>query len=182
LLHLLCAPALARSSHRFGRGTTRRARRPEFAGAVLNIRDFLIDPAGKDWNKLLGYWSPVLPPQVTLWLVNRLGDALLASRNGAILWLVVGTGSVMEIARDRETFARLLDRRENADEWLRIPLVEGCRQAGMQLGADECYGFKVPPALLGKYAVSNLQPTNIYSHYSWLSHMCRQDEIYWTGD
>jgi hypothetical protein len=151
-------------------------------GAVLNIHDFLIDPTGMDWNRLLGYWSPLLPPQVTLWLVNRLGEALLASRDGTILRLVVGTGSVTEIARDRETFARLLDRRANADEWLRIPLVEGCRQAGMRLGVDECYGFKVPPALLGEYAISNLQPTNIYSHYSWLSHMCRQDEIYWTGD
>lgn len=148
----------------------------------MNINDFLIDPSGKDWNKLLGYWSSLLPPRFTLWLANRLGELLLVSETGSILRLTVGTGAVTEVAPNRETFARLLDRRENAEEWLRIALVEGCRRAGKHLGPDECYGFVVPPALLGRYEVSNLQPTNLYSHYSWLSHLCRQDEIYWTGD
>jgi len=152
------------------------------AGEEMNIRDFLIDPAGKNWDKLLGYWRPPLPPDATLWFVNLLGDAFLVTRDGAVESLTVGTGSVSLLAPSREDFAQLLDRRENADTWLRISLVEGCRKAGMQLTAEECYGFKIPPALLGKYEVSNLQPTNIYSHYSWLSHMTRQDEIYWTGD
>jgi len=141
-----------------------------------------MDPAGKDWNKLLGYWRPPLPPDATLWFVNLLGEAFVATTDGAVHWLVVGTGTLSAVAPTREAFARLLDRHGNAETWLRIPLVESCRAAGITLGADECYGFKVPPRLLGKYEASNLQPTNVYSHYSWLSHMTRQDEIYWTGD
>jgi hypothetical protein len=148
----------------------------------MNIHDYLIDPRGKDWQKLLAYWIPPLPPDVALWLVNRLGEALFATPDGAIHRLVVGTGVVERLAPDRTTMARLLDVRENADAWLRIGLVEGCRGAGMQLAPDECYGFKVPPALFGEYAVSNLQPTNLYSHYSWLSHLAKNDEIYWIGD
>lgn len=147
----------------------------------MNIHDYLIDPRGKDWQKLLAYWAPPLPPDAALWLVNRLGEVLFATTDGAIHRLVVGSGSIERLAPDRTTMARLLDVRENADAWLRIGLVDGCRRAGMQLAADECYGFKVPPALLGEYAVSNLQPTNLYSHYSWLSHLAKKDEIYWTG-
>lgn len=148
----------------------------------MNIHDFLIDPRGKDWQKLLAYWIPQLPPDASLWLVNRLGEVLFATTDGAIHRLVVGKGTIEHLAPDRTTMARLLDVRENADAWLRIGLVEGCRRAGMQLKPDECYGFKVPPALLGEYAVENLQPTNLYSHYSWLSHLAKKDEIYWTGD
>jgi len=148
----------------------------------MNIQDFLIDPRGKDWRRLLAYWDPVVPQDAALWLVNQLGEPIFAAKNGAIHRLVVGTGKLEHLAPDRTTMARLLDVRDNADAWLRIGLVERCRRAGMNLAADECYGFKVPPALLGTYEVANLQPTNIYSHYSWLSHMSRQDEIYWTGD
>ena len=147
----------------------------------MNIHDYLIDPRGKDWHKLLAYWSPPLPPDAAVWLVNRLGEVLFATTDGAIHRLVVGTGAVERLAPDRTTMARLLDVRENADAWLRIGLVDGCRRAGMQLTPDECFGFKVPPALLGEYSVSNLQPTNLYSHYSWLSHLAKKDEIYWTG-
>jgi hypothetical protein len=141
-----------------------------------------MDPAGKDWEKLLAYWKPPLPPDATLWFVNLLGDIFVASSDGTIHWLTVGTASISIVAPSRDEFARMLDRPENAESWLRISLVEGCRKAGLALSKDECYGFKIPPALLGKYEVANLQPTNIYSHYSWLSHMTRQDEIYWTGD
>jgi hypothetical protein len=148
----------------------------------MDIRLFLIDPAGKDWKKLLGYWTPPLSPDVTLWFVNLLGEPFVTTPDGAVQWLTVGTGNLSAVAPTREKFAQLLDRRENAEMWLRIPLVESCRAAGIGLASDECFGFKIPPPLLGKYEVSNLQPANIYSHYSWLSHMTRQDEIYWTGD
>ena len=148
----------------------------------MNIRDFLIDPAGMDWKKLLAYWVPPLPQDATLWFVNKLGEPFVATSDGAIHRLVVGSGDFERLATDRGDFARLLDLPGNANSWLRIQLVEECGKAGMSLKADECFGFKVPPRLFGEYVVSNLQPTNIYSHYSWMSHMARQDEIYWTGD
>ena len=148
----------------------------------MNIHHFLIDPRGKDWGRLFAYWTPPLSQGASLWLVNQLGEPIFATQDGVIHRLIVGIGTVERLAPDRTTMARLLDVPENADTWLRLGLVERCRRAGMSLAADECYGFKVPPALLGTYEVANLQPTNIYSHYSWLSHMSRQDEIYWTGD
>src|SRR5262245_14053477 len=100
----------------------------------MNIHDYLIDPRDKDWQKLLAYWIPPVPPDAALWLVNRLGEALFATADGAIHRLVVGTGIVERLAPDRTTMARLLDVRENADAWLRIGLIEGCRRAGIHLG------------------------------------------------
>lgn len=148
----------------------------------MNVHDFLLDPKGKDWPRLLAYWTPPMPGDATLWFVNKLGEVFFASKAGTIHRLVVGTGALEELAPDRQSFARLLDDRQNAEAWLRIALIQGCQKAGMQLSTDECFGFKVPPALLGDYLVSNMQPTNIYSHYSWLAHLSKQDEIYWTGN
>src|SRR4051812_36811618 len=148
----------------------------------MNIQDFLINPQGKDWRKLLGYWTSLMPDDASLWFVNKLGEIFFATPGGAIHRLVVGTGTVEQLASDQATFAQLLDIPGNAEAWLRTRLVGGCQDAGMQLGSDECYGFKVPPALLGRYEIVNLAPTNIYSHYSWLAHLAKQDEIYWTGE
>jgi hypothetical protein len=159
-----------------------RPRQRSLARQNMDIREYLVDPVGKDWNRLLAYWRPPLPPEVTLWFVNLLGDLFLTTPDGAVHWLEVGTGNLSNVAPTRENFARLLDQRQNAEMWLRISLVDSCRAAGMALGPDQCYGFKIPPLLLGKYEAANLEPANIYSHYSWLSHMNKQDEIYWTGD
>jgi hypothetical protein len=146
------------------------------------LTNYLIEPAGKDWNRLLAYWVPPLPAEFRLWMVNRLGEIIGADATGAVHHLEVGTAKLVRVAASRDHFAKLIDERANADSWLRISLTDACRSAGMTLAADECYGFKIPPPLLGKYEASNLVPTKLDSHYSWLAHINRQDEIYWSGD
>jgi hypothetical protein len=148
----------------------------------VTIEDFLLDLNGKDWGKLLSYWAPLLPQDHRLWLVNRFGDLFFTSSDNAVHRLIVGTGKIERLAPDKESFARELDRMENAERWLRILLTIECKKAGMGLRHDECFGFKVPPALAGAYEISNLEPTNIYSHYSWLAHLAKQEEIFWTGN
>src|SRR3954471_3050416 len=127
----------------------------------MNIHDYLISQAGKDWELLLKDWIPPLPRDFRLWLVNRLGDVFVLAENEHVLHLDVGTGECAEVARDREQFAQLVDTGDNAQRWFRISLVDACRRAGMQLGPFECYGFKIPPTLGGAYEVSNLTPTNL---------------------
>jgi hypothetical protein len=145
----------------------------------MNINDYLISQPGKDWARLLKYWTPPLPTRFTLWLVNRLGDVFVILESNAVLRLDVGTGSCDEIARNREHFAQLVDAGDNADQWLRIRLVDACRRAGMNLGPYECYGFKIPPTLGGQYEVSNLTPTNLAVHYSYQAYICKQTDVYW---
>ena len=60
----------------------------------MNLRDYLIDQAGKDWAQLLCDWAPPLPLSFTLWLVNRFGDAFVVTEDGAVSMLDVGAGNL----------------------------------------------------------------------------------------
>ena len=145
----------------------------------MNITDYLIDPANKDWSRLLAPWVPPLPARFTVWLINRLGEAFVTDATGAVLRLDVGAGTCQQVARGREQFAQLLDTGGNPDTWLRVSLVDACRRAGMRLGAFECYGFRIPPTLGGAYEAGNLVPTNLAIHYSYQAYICKQTDIYW---
>lgn len=145
----------------------------------MKIEDYLISQQGGNWSRLLRDWMPPLPPRFTLWLVNRLGDVFVVTPTGAVLRLDLGTGTCVEVAGSRQHFAAQLDAPGVADQWLRIGLVDACRAAGMTLGPQECYGFKVPPTLGGAYAVANLQPTSLAVHYSYQSYICKQTDVYW---
>jgi hypothetical protein len=145
----------------------------------MNITDYLLDHSGTDWRTLLNYWIPPLPPRFSLWLVNLLGDVFAIDQDHAVLRLDVGIGSCAVVARNREHFAQLLDEGSHANEWLRLRLVDGCRQAGMVLGKHQCYGFRIPPPLGGQYEISNLVPTHLAVHYSYQAYICKQQDIYW---
>jgi hypothetical protein len=147
----------------------------------MNINDYLIAPAGKDWGLLLNDWIPPLPREFQLWLVNRLGDVFVLTQPERVLRLDVGSGLCAEVARDRQQFAALLDSGNNAEQWLRISLVNQCRRAGMPLDPYECYGFKIPPTLGGAYEVSNLIPTKLAVHYSYQAYICKQTDVYWVA-
>jgi len=111
----------------------------------MNVHDYLIDQSGKDWSELLSNWSDALPSSFTVWLVNRFGDVFVAFEDGSVHMLDVGIGVIERVADDRDHFATLLDTGDNADNWFMIPLVDKCVAAGLYLGNDQCYGYKVPP-------------------------------------
>ena len=145
----------------------------------MNILDYLIAPDDKDWRKLLSFWVPPLPPHFNIWLVNRLGEVFAIAPDRSVLYLDVGMGKCATLASDQTQFAKLLDTGNNAERFLRISLVDECRKAGLMLKPFECYGFKLPPTLGGRYEVANLIPTNLLVHYSYQAYICKQEEIYW---
>jgi Domain of unknown function (DUF1851). len=141
----------------------------------MNINDYLIDQNGKDWAAFLRDWMPPLPSNFTLWLVNRFGDAFVVSDDdGSVHMLDVGAGTLTRVAENRSHFADLLDTDDNAHNWLMIPLVDECQNAGMSLGPSQCYGFKIPPVLGGKYEPANVEPTDLAVHYSLLADIYKQ--------
>ena len=98
----------------------------------MNINDYLIDQADKDWATHLGDWIPPLPSSFTLWLVNRFGDVfIVADDDNSVHMLDVGAGTLTRVANDRSHFADLLDTADSANNWLMIPLVDVCRAVGM---------------------------------------------------
>ncbi len=141
----------------------------------MDINSYLIDQAGNNWGSLLSDWVPPLPSSFTLWLVNRFGDAFVVSDDdGSVHMLDVGGGTLARVADNRAHFTDLLDQSDNANNWLMIPLVDACREAGMSLEPSKCYGFKIPPVLGGKYEVANVEPTDLAVHYSLLADIYKQ--------
>jgi len=140
----------------------------------MNIQDYLIEQRGKDWSDLLSGWMPALPPLFTLWLVNRFGDVFAVFEDGSVHRLDVGIGEIERVADDRDHFADQLNDDANANNWLMIPLVDRCVAAGIHLGHNQCYGYKVPPILGGDYTVENVAPMGLSAHYSFLADMYRQ--------
>jgi hypothetical protein len=55
-----------------------------------------------------------------------------------------------------------------------VSLVDACRKAGVKIGPNQCYGFKIPPMLGGSYEVENMEPTDLSVHYSLLGEICEQ--------
>jgi hypothetical protein len=125
-------------------------------------------------RQLLCGWAPPLPFNFTLWLVNRFADAFVVMADGTVSMLDVGAGSLQRLADNRDHFCELLDVDDNANVWLLIPLVDECVAAGMTLAANQCYGFKIPPLLGGKYEIDNVEPTGLAVHYGLLADIYKQ--------
>jgi hypothetical protein len=140
----------------------------------MDINDYLIPQAGKDWSDLLSGWREALPASFTLWMVNRFGDLFIVTDDGSVHMLDVGAGRLAALADNRDQFCSLVDVGDNANNWLMIPLVDACVAGGLILRPDECYGYKIPPILGGKYDVSNIEPTDLSVHYSLLADIYRQ--------
>jgi len=140
----------------------------------MDINDYLIAQAGKDWPALLSGWQDAVPENFTLWMVNRFGDLFAVHDDGSVHMLDVGAGRVERLADSRDHFCSLIDVGKNANNWLMIPLVDACVASGLILGESQCYGYKVPPILGGEYQLSNIEPTDLSVHYAFLADIYRQ--------
>jgi hypothetical protein len=99
-----------------------------------------------------------VPPEFTLWTVNRFADSFLVLPDGSVHMLDVGGGTVERVADSRDDFCARLDEDDPANQWLMIPLVDRMVAAGVVLRPGQCYGFKTPPVLGGDYSVENCGP------------------------
>jgi hypothetical protein len=122
----------------------------------FSIQDYLIDPAGIDWDAALAAWAWLLPEEFKLWFVNRFADLFLILPKGPILMLDVGIGTLTELAHSREDFLGKIDHDNNGSNWLLMPLVDRLAADGVRLEPGKCYGYKLPPVLGGEYAVENV--------------------------
>jgi hypothetical protein len=131
----------------------------------MNVHDYLIDHNGYDWAQLLSGWGWLVPPEFSVWLMNRFGDLFLILPDGSVHMLDVGGGSLTRLAESRDEFARVIDEDDNADDWLMIPLVDRLVEAGVLLKPGRCYSFVTPPILGGEYSVENTVVVPIREHF-----------------
>jgi hypothetical protein len=131
---------------------------------AISVADYLIDQSDIDWNKALASWSWLLPPEFTLWLVNRFADLFLILPDGTIHMLDVGAGTLTKVAKNCDDFCYMIDVDDNANNWLMVPLVDRMIAAGVILRPGQCYGFKTPPVLGGEYTVENVGPLAVWDY------------------
>ena len=140
----------------------------------MNLHDYLIDQAEKPWSEWLSGWADVLPPVFTLWLVNRFGNVFVVMADDSVHLLDLEVGTLDRIADHREHCATLLKECDNASQWLMTPLVDACVAAGITLGPHQCYGFKLPPLLGGRYEIDNVYPAELTERYGFMADLFRQ--------
>jgi Domain of unknown function (DUF1851) len=140
--------------------------RPGEVAVSLSVTDYLIDQSGIDWPGALASWSWLVPPEFTVWLVNRFADLFLALPDGTVHMLDVGAGTLSKVADSRDDFCTKIDEDDNANQWLMLALVDKMVAAGLVLQPGQCYGFKTPPVLGGDYTIENVSPLAVRDYLS----------------
>jgi hypothetical protein len=141
---------------------------------AMDVMDYLIDTENKDWGELLSAWRFLLPQSFNVWLVNRVGDVFAVFEDESVHMLDVGRGTLERVADNCDHFVTRIDQDDHANTWMMVSLVDACRKAGVKIGPNQCYGFKIPPMLGGSYEVENMEPTDLSVHYSLLGEICEQ--------
>ena len=68
----------------------------------------------------------------------------------------------------------MLETEEQRCEWLRAHVVEAAEKAGIQRSASQCFAFRTPLMMGGKYAVSNILPWDFAKYQIGTSKVLRQ--------
>src|SRR5688572_18857058 len=131
----------------------------------MTLDDYIIDHRGVNWPSVLRDWSWLLPPTLTVWIMNRFGDLFIVLEDGTVHMLDVGGGTLKKVAESRDDFVSKLDEGDNANQWLMIPLIDRLVAAGLTLREGQCYSYKQPPVLGGDYTVENTCVLPIPEHH-----------------
>jgi hypothetical protein len=110
-------------------------------------------------------WSDLLPGPMQILGANLFADVFLSDAGGAVHQLDIGAGGISEIAGSLGEFRQRCI--EDEELWLLRPLIQHCREAGLILGPQECYAYKVMPMFAeGSYDPDNIEVRPVKS---WLS-------------
>lgn len=134
---------------------------------TVNFEKHGADDLLRDWRWLLG-------DSMQLLIVSALGDMFLEDAEGHVHWLDTGSGQLEQVSGSAEEFKRLMQQRENADQWFVPQLVGDLMASGMRLAPGQCYSYKKPPVLGGEIEPENFEPTDLSVHFSILGQIHRQ--------
>ena len=132
----------------------------------MNLNDYILDHSETDWPSILREWLWLIPDHLTVWIMNRFGDLFISLDDGTIHMLDIGCGTFSKIADSHDDFADKIDKGDNANQWLMIPLVDKLVDANIAIPKGKCYGYRIPPVLGGDYTIENTAVIPILEHYS----------------
>jgi hypothetical protein len=134
----------------------------------------LIRTADIDCQQLLSYWHWMLKKDYHPIVMTAFGDWFLLDSDGSVVFLDLVAGTLSKVADSGNEFRQAMIRPEKLEEWFMADLVQALLDAGVVLGKDQCYGYKVPPVLGGKLEAGNIEPTDIAVHQGILSQIHEQ--------
>lgn len=140
----------------------------------MQLTDYLFDQSDIDWPTAFSRWSWLVPSEFTLWIVSRFADCFLVLPDNSVHMLEVAGGTLTRLADSRDDFASRIDKGNNANEWLSIPLVDKLVASGVHLQPLQCYGFKQPPVLGGRYTLDNISPIPLVEYLCASGHIHEQ--------
>jgi hypothetical protein len=116
------------------------------------IRQF----SGEQYARALESWHWLDLAGKAALCASPFGDVFLEDDRG-VWWLDALEGVLTRPWATREEFAAALSTAEGQDEYLLAGLGLAAESAGLTPGADQVYGFAVPPNLGGALDVSNVE-------------------------
>jgi hypothetical protein len=140
----------------------------------LTWNDLTVSPYEVDLGALLADWRWLVDTTYAPVVITALGDLFLRGGDGSIHWLDTVAGRLTKVADDAEEFKSLMVRPEHLDEWFLPQLVGDLKTSGVNLGAGQCYSYKIPPVLSGRIEPSNVEPADLLVHFSLMGQIHRQ--------
>jgi hypothetical protein len=134
----------------------------------------MVEFNGPQAPELLSEWQWLMPEQMKAILVSTLGDAFLQDTNGAVHWLDAGAARLTRIAESVPHFNELRQIPENTNNWFMPQLIGDLMTAGLILGSNQVFSYKVVPTLNGKYEPANFEPADISVHFTMLGSLQRK--------
>ena len=127
-------------------------------------------PSPEALRELRDNWGWLLDESLQAFMCSASGDVFFEDDAGAIHWLNTGQGALTKIEASQADFLAAL-RTDQGAEWLLSNVVDSLIDAGMALGPDQCYGFKVLPILGGEYSIENMVPMSAVAWYGFSGYM-----------
>jgi T6SS immunity protein Tdi1, C-terminal len=109
-------------------------------------------------ESLLAEWSWRVPENYLPILLSLFGDWFLLDPEGRVHMLDLISCELSQIAANETEFFAKLETEELRREWLRSHLVEAAERVGIQRSSSQCFAFRTPPMIGGKFALSNIVP------------------------
>jgi hypothetical protein len=141
----------------------------------MNLAEYLLPQDERPWEVLLADWNWLLPASYEVWLVNRFSDLFILADDGTVHLLDTGAGSLIKVAESQEHFATLAEDRVTAANWLMIDATDALVRRGILLGKGQCYSYKLPPAVGGKYELANFEACDLHIHLSINGQICERN-------
>jgi hypothetical protein len=133
----------------------------------------LIHTDRPDMPEMLGCWEWLIGRDMRPLMMTKFGDWFLADLHGRVHWLDLLEGTCTQVADSVAAFEQLMVQEDQLDLWFMLPWCYALHDAGQVPGADQCFGFKIPPKLGAPVELSNVEVANLMAYQVWMAEIAK---------